>query len=195
MMKVAILTGLLVTAAIAGAAVAQGKPRCADDSRACMEAAARAYINALVTHDGSAVPLAPNVRRTENALTNARGANEVRESFVRTDMVESVKDVRLFVDGAKGEVIAFFLLNVDLKDTNGGGQSSTKAGGTEYEVAVTKPAGTYTVHEAERFRIRRGLIEEIEIIAHVEDGKGQGSGWPVERVKVKAPAQEKDGAK
>ena len=162
---------------------------CTDNSRGCLEAAARSYIDGLVRHSGADVRLAPIVRRTENALTNARGADEVRESFVRTTMVEGAKDVRFYVDVAKGEVIAFFLLDVDLKATEGGGQSSTRAGKTEYEVAVTKPAGTYTVHEAERFRIRNGLIEEIEIIAHVEDGKGLGSGWPVERVKVKAPAK------
>lgn len=171
------------------ASTATMRPPCTENSRACMERVARAYIDGLVSHDGSKVPLAPNVRRTENALTNAKGAGEVRESFVRTDMVESTTGVRLFVDPEKGEVIAFFLLNVDLKASKGGGDTTTKAGDTEYEVAVTKPAGTYTVHEAERFRIRNGLIEEIEIIAHVEDGKGQGSGWPVERTKVKGAAK------
>ena len=179
----------MAMAASLAAKPAAAAPRCTDAGRACLESVARAYIDGLLSHSGAAVPLAPNVRRTENALTNARGPHEVRESFVRTDMVESAKDVRLYVDTAKGEVIAFFLLNVDLKATNGGGQASTKAGNTEYEVAVTKPAGTYTVHEAERFRIRKGLIEEIEIIAHVEDGKGLGSGWPVERVKVKGEAK------
>jgi hypothetical protein len=152
---------------------------CTDNSRACMEAVARSYIDALVSHDGSRIPLAPDVRRTENALTNAKGEAEVRESFVRTTMVESTSNIRFFTDVDQRQVVAFFLLNVDLKaqDAN----STTKAGNTEYKVAVTKPAGTYTVHEAERFHIVDGKIREIEIIAHVEDGKGQGSGWPVER--------------
>lgn len=166
------------------AAPASAAPGCTDAGRACLESVARSYIDGLIVHKGDGVLVAPTVRRTENALTNARGADEVRESFVRTDMVESAKDVRLYVDTAKGEVIAFFLLNVDLKASNGGGDTATKAGKTQYEVAVTKPAGTYTVHEAERFKIVRGKITEIEIIAHVEDGKGQGSGWPIERTKV-----------
>ncbi|WP_404479949.1 hypothetical protein [Novosphingobium sp. BL-52-GroH] len=152
---------------------------CKEKTRACLESVARSYIDALVSHDGSKIPLTPDVRRTEQGLTNAKGEHEVRESFVRTNMVESTTDVRLYTDVAKGEVIAFFLLNVDLKEADA--NATTKAGDTDYKVAVTKPAGTYTVHEAERFGIVGGKIREIEIIAHVEDGKGQGSGWPVER--------------
>lgn len=152
---------------------------CVQKDRMCLESIARSYIDALVSHDGSKIPLAANVRRTEQGLTNAKGDHEVRESFVRTNMVESTSDVRLYTDVAKGEVIAFFLLNVDLKAVDA--TATTKAGNTDYKVAVTKPAGTYTVHEAERFRIVGGRIQEIEIIAHVEDGKGLGSGWPVER--------------
>lgn len=171
---------------LSGAAVAAPpKPICRDATRTCLEATARSYIDALVSHDGSRIALAPNVRRTENALTNARGEHEVRESFARTHMVERARELRLFTDVQKGEVVAFFLLDVDLKPETGGGDSTTKAGDTEYKVAVTKPAGTYTVHEAERFAIRNGLIAEIEIIAHVEDGKGQGGGWPVPRTEVK----------
>lgn len=184
---------LLAGTALIGAAepASTAKPGCTAQTRACLEAIARSYIDGLINHDGSKIPLAANVRRTENALTNARGANEVRESFARTTMVEGAKEVRLFTDVAKGQVIAFFLLDVDLKPETGGGSGSTKAGDTEYKVAVTKPAGTYTVHEAERFRIVAGRITEIEIIAHVEDGKGQGGGWPVERVEVIKPEPKK----
>lgn len=167
------------------------KLRCTDASRACLESVARTYIDGLVSHSGAKVPLAPTVRRTENALTNARGPDEVRESFVRTTMVERARDIRLFVDVAKGDVIAFFALDIDLKDHNGGGSGTTRAGNTEYEVAVTKPAGTYTVHEAERFHIKRGLIHEIEIIAHVEDGKNKGTGWPIERPTPSKPVPAK----
>ncbi|MDH7973231.1 hypothetical protein QH494_13665 [Sphingomonas sp. AR_OL41] len=179
----------LVGAAPPVAAPGDVKPPCVDTGRACLEAVARTYIDGLLAHSGAKIPLAPDARRTENALTNARG-EEIRESFVRTDMIEAIKDIRFYTDVSKGEVVAFFLLDIDLKEHNGGGQSTTMAGGTEYRVAITKPAGTYTVHEAERFRIKNGLIHEVEIIAHVEDGKGQGSGWPVERdAAVTAPAK------
>lgn len=184
MPKIMLLAAAL-TAAPAAAAPLAG---CTAQTRACLEAVARTYVDALVSHDGAAIPLAPDVRRTENALTNAKGPHEVRESFARTTMVEGAKDVRMFTDVASGNVLVIFLLDVDLKAADAG--SVTRSGDTEYKVAVTKPAGTYTVHESERFRIVRGRIHEIEIVAHVEDGKGLGSGWPVERdaaVKKDAP--------
>lgn len=187
--SVPLLLAAALVAIMSGTAHAtptKAKPGCTDSGKACLEAVAQSYIDALVSHDGSKVPLAPNVRRTENGLTNAKGPNEVRESFVRTHMVESAADIRMFTVPERGEVVVFFLLNVDLKEADA--TATTKAGDTEYKVAVTKPAGTYTVHEAERFKIVRGQISEIEIIAHVEDGKNQGSGWPVERdAAVKKP--------
>ena len=190
-LPLAIVASVASVASVALPQTSIAKPACTDASRACLESVARAYIDGLVAHGGAKVPLAATVRRTENALTNARGASEVRESFVRTDMIERARDIRLFVDVAKGDVVAYFALDIDLKDHNGGGSGTTRAGNTEYEVAVTKPAGTYTVHEAERFHIRRGLIHEIEIIAHVEDGKGKGTGWPVERPTPSKPVPAK----
>lgn len=155
------------------------RPPCTDNSKACIEKVAKLYIDALVSHDGSKLPLAPHVRRSENGLTNAKTAYEVRESFVRTNMVEGTRDIRFWTDPAKSETIVFFLLDVDLKAADA--LSTTKSGDTEYKVATTVPEGTYTVHETERFKVEKGYITEIEIVAHVEKGKGQGSGWPVER--------------
>jgi hypothetical protein len=183
----AALPALACAAAPAGRADVSPPPPCTDNSAACLEKVARMYVDALISHDGSQLPLAPNIRRTENALTNAEGAYAVRESFARTHMVEKVRDADFFVDTAKGEVLGFFVLDVDLKAADA--EATTKAGDKEYKVAVTVPEGTYTVHEAERFKIVKGMITEIEIIAHVEKGKGAGSGWPVSRNKeVEAPA-------
>ncbi len=176
-----LLLPLVMAGAVPASAATPAEARCVADSRVCLEAVAMSYIQALVSHDGSKIPLAPDVRRTENALTNAKGISEVVESFARTDMVKSTADVRMYTDVAKGEVVAFFLLNVDLKQGAGGGDVATKAGHSQYKVAVTVPAGTYTVHEAERFKIVAGKIHEIEIIAHVESPKNLGSGWPVAR--------------
>lgn len=176
-----ILLPLAPVDVVPAAAATSAQVGCVANSRACLEAVAMSYVHALVSHDGSKIPLAPDVRRTENALTNAQGINEVVESFARTVMVKSTADVRMYTDVAKGEVVAFFLLNVDLKQGAGGGDVATKAGHSQYKVAVTVPAGTYTVHEAERFKIVAGKIHEIEIIAHVESPKNLGSGWPVAR--------------
>ena len=163
-------------------------PPCTARTAACLQKIANLYLEALRTHDGSKLPLAASVRRTENALTNARGPFEVRESFARTHMIEAIRDARFYTDVEKGEVVVYFRIDVDLKAADA--DSKTKAGDTEYKVAVTVPAGTYTIHESERFRVVRGVIQEIEIIAHVETGKNAGSGWPVPRDPV-VPATEK----
>lgn len=176
------LAGLALSAGlIGGTATAQPalSPPCRDASHACLEAIGRLYITALTTHDGSALPLAPDVRRTENALTSARGASEVRESFARTTMIKRIRDIRPYCDARRGEVIFFFVTDVMLTSAElGGGR------GPDDKTAVTVPPGTYTIHEAERFRIAKGLITEIEILAHVEDGLGHGSGWPDARAAI-----------
>lgn len=162
------------------AAAATVEPPCTDAGEACLRSIASLYLEALLSHDGSALPLAPDVRRTENALTNASGEHEVRESFARTHMVEAVRDPRFFIDARSGDVVVFFAIDVDLSEADANA-TTTKAGGSEYKVAVTVPRGTYTVHETERFHIVHGAITEIEIVAHVETGKGGGSGWPIAR--------------
>ena len=157
-------------------------PPCTDSSPTCLKSIAQLYLAALLSHDGSKVPLAPNVRRTENALTNAIGEHEVRESFVRTHMVEAVREPRFIIDAAAGEVVVLFRIDVDLKEADAK-DTTTRAGNSEYKLAVTVPSGTYTVHESERFKIVNGYITEIEIVAHVEKGKGAGAGWPIARPK------------
>ena len=103
-------------------------PPCTSNTAACLEQIARLYVDALVSHDGSKLPLAPNVRRTENALTNARGPYEVRESFARTHMVEAAHDPRMFVDTRSGDVVVFFRLDIDLKDSGGRGRQDDQGG-------------------------------------------------------------------
>jgi hypothetical protein len=175
-----IVLPLLIISSAPTFAADEPRPPCTSNATACLEKIGRLYIDALLSHDGSKIPLAANVRRTENALNNARGPHEVRESFVRTDMVKQARDIRFWANEKTGDVVFFFRLDIDLtKDQIGDG--TTRAGNTDYKVSVSVPAGTYTIHEAERFRIDRGLITEIEIISHVETGRGGGSGWPVER--------------
>ena len=46
-------------------------------------AAATAYIDALVTHDGDAVPFAPNCTRVEQGMKNGFSGNHLRRSLNR----------------------------------------------------------------------------------------------------------------
>ncbi len=172
----------LCALSVGPASAAEGPPPpCTDSSSACLTRIGQMYVDALLSHDGSKLPLAPDIRRTENALTNARGPAEVRESFVRTNMVKAARDVRAYADEKKGEVVFFFSIDVDLGAKDVSADGTTRAGGSDYKTAVTVPPGTYTVHEAERFKIVRGMITQIEIIAHVENGYGLGTGWPTDR--------------
>ena len=187
-LKLLSLTAVLALAGTTASAAAapSPKPPCTTSSPACLEKIGRLYISALLSHDGSGLPLAPDIRRTENALTNARGPTEVRESFAHTGMVKAAREIRAYVDEKKGDVIFFFVIDVDLGQKDVAADGATQAGGTRYKTAVTVPAGTYTVHEAERFKIKKGMIQDIEIMAHVENGKGQSSGWPISRDPVVA---------
>jgi hypothetical protein len=169
--SIAILAALAASPAFAEPA----DPSCADGSRQCLLAAATAYIDGLLSHDGSKVPLASDVRRTENGLVNANGESEVRASFAETKMVKAARNLRFIVDEQQHQIVAYFLIDIALA---GPAQSETKAGDKRYKVAVSVPGGSYTVHEAERFLIDDGLIKEIEIIAHVEKGSGGSSAWP-----------------
>ena len=101
-----------------------------------MIAVATRYLDALVSHDGSDVPFAPDCRRTELGNNTGASADEIR-AHLATEIMHGItgyRDARWFVEG--DDVIAFYVLD---------------AYGT-------------TVDIAERFRIRDGLIHEIEAI-------------------------------
>jgi hypothetical protein len=168
------LSAALLCASTANATTAPAAA-CSDQSRACLDSIARLYIGALVSHDGSGLPLADNARRTENGLVNANGADELRESFVHTQMVRRARGIRLITDEQKGEVVAFYLLEIVLDKEPSG---ETQAGGSTYKNAVNVPAGSYTVLEAERFKVKSGRLVEVEVIGHVENGLSGRSGWP-----------------
>lgn len=139
---------------------AQPKARCTDASRRCVISAASKYIEALVSHDGSQVPTAPNARRTENGLETATSGEEIRNDLTTNQGDRAIyqsRDIRWFVDGT--QAIAYYLL-----DTSAPGTSSPH---------------TATVHLAERFKVVRGLIQEIEAIFWVTPGPTPASSqWP-----------------
>ena len=94
------------------------------------------YLDALVSHDPSAVPLAPGCTRTEQGRNTGRHAAAIREQLGSEIMsgITAHRDARWFVDG--DEVVAFYVLE----------------------------AYGRTIDIAERFTIRDGSIHEIEAI-------------------------------
>lgn len=86
--------------------------------------AADAYLDALVSHDASAVPFAPDVLRIENGLTTGRSADEIRSDLntsAKYKIITGLRD-RKYTEGepsADGTVTenVDYRLNVGVFDT------------------------------------------------------------------------------
>lgn len=122
-----------------------------DADRGRIIAAASRYLDALVSHDPSDVPLAPGAWRTEEGRNSGLGAEDIRQRMKSDQMntITAIRDVRWYVDGP--EAIALYLID----------------------------AAGATVHTAERFRVVDGLIEEIEAIFFISPVVQQNR-WPVD---------------
>jgi hypothetical protein len=107
-------------------------------------AAASCYLEAIVSHDPSAVPFAPHARRLEQGQPDGDTPDEIREALrsSRMDPVLEMGPVRWIVEEDSDQAVAFFELDLE----HGG-----------------------TCRLAERFRVRDGLIEEIEAIFVIDD--------------------------
>ena len=160
---------------LASAQAQQVAGACTDDSRECMIAAAASYLEGIVHHDGSRVPFAPEVIRTEQGKITGRGAAELRSSLAKELDSTSYSNTRFFVDEKQHDVIYFTLLRISAAD-------SLTAPGREPRLS-TKPM---TIHLAERFKVEHGRITEIEAIYSPEIGTSDGqSGWPASQISQK----------
>ena len=119
-------------------------------SREEMIAVASTYLDALVSHDASAVPLAPNCWRTEEGKNSGVGADDIR-TRIKSEVMHGIsgyRDLRWWVDG--DDVIAFYMLD---------------AGATAQIV--------------ERFRVIDGVLHEIEAVFYIHPGANVDR-WPVD---------------
>jgi len=116
------------------------RPARAPTPRAGVLAACQAYLDALVSHDASGVPLAPDCWRIENGADTGGSGGAIAEGLEAPimQMVAGVDDVRWYVEG--DEAAAFFLLRIQAGERRG------------------------TCHIAERFRVRDGELIEIESV-------------------------------
>jgi hypothetical protein len=165
------LRSLLVATAVVGAGAAlpstvSARPSktaapkpCTDSSRACVIEAANTYLKALISHDATQIRLAPNARRTENGMATGDNAAAIRKSLTPPTPDQSnvaMRQKRWWVEGENA--ICYYLL-----DTS---------------TIPPTPLHTTTTHIAERFRVRNGLIYEIEAIFWASPGSTpEGSGW------------------
>ncbi len=107
-----------------------------------VEAAEKYLFHGLVEHDGSKVPLAENVVRTEQGRDTGAGRDGLTLALSHEVMnvITGIRNVRWIVEG--DQAVAFYDLDVTTSD---------------------RP-----VLIAERFRVVDGLITEIEAIFHAQ---------------------------
>ena len=140
---------LVAAAALVGVS-SLGAPaaRAAGCDRDCRIDAANTYLAALVSHDGSDVPLHPDAWRIENGGQSGDGAENIRAGLSSPIMyvITGIRDLRWYAEGS--DVVAVYFLDT-----------------------VTSP--TYIV---ERFRVDDdGLITEIEANFYIDiPGYAQG---------------------
>jgi hypothetical protein len=101
---------LAAVAALAGAAPASAAPACDDD---CRIGAARAYVEALASHDASQVPLHPDATRVEAGIRTGFSGEQIRfdlEHGPQFRLIKEVRDARFATDGET--VVADFALEL-----------------------------------------------------------------------------------
>lgn len=112
-------------------------------NRAEIIAAAAKYLEAIVSHDPSEVPFAEHAQRIEQGQPHGDTPDEIRAGLRASamDVVTGMGPVRWVVEEASDQAVAFFEVSL----SHGG-----------------------TCRLAERFRVRSGLIEEIEAIFTID---------------------------
>jgi hypothetical protein len=116
-------------------------------------ATASAYLHALVSHDGGAVPLAPHAWRVENGRGSGDSGPEIASALGLEIMhvVTAVRDLEWFVED--DTAIVFYTIDVDLgRLPNAPDDAPTSA----------KRLG-------ERFRVHDGMVAEIEAVIPATD--------------------------
>ena len=117
--------------------------------RAEIIAAATKYLEAIVSHDPSGVPFAERAWRVEQGQPHGDGPDAIRAGLRSSamDVVTGMGPVRWIVEEQSDQAVAFF----EVRLAHGG-----------------------TCRLAERFRVRRGRIEEIEAIFTIDDRPMRG---------------------
>jgi len=116
---------------------------------------ASSYLDALVTHDGSAVPLAPRAWRIENGHNSGDSGPDIASALGADIMhvVTGVRDLEWTVED--DTAIVFYTLDVDLARLPG--------------AAVGAPSQPSAKRLGERFRVHDGQLAEIEVVIPATD--------------------------
>jgi len=122
-------------------------------SRQSVIDAASAYLAALVSHDGSGVPLAPNAWRVENGRNSGDTGPEIASALGIEIMhvIAGVRDEQWYVED--DTAVVFYTIDVDLGRLPNAPADAAKS---------AKRLG-------ERFRVVDGMIAEIEAVIPATD--------------------------
>ena len=106
---------------------------------------AQSYLDSLLTHEASAVPLAEHAYRIENGAYMGSTGAEIRAALEHSsmDFIDRIEDLRWYA--APGSAVAFYTLYVDAGD-----------------------AGQVVCRIGERFRVFGGELVEIEVVIATE---------------------------
>lgn len=157
----ATVTGLLASL-MAAAGAAHAATAC---GRTCLEGFVDQYLDAVLAHDPARLPLAPDVKFTENGQKLQPG-----DGLWRTLTARGTYDRRyVSVDPERGLVLSFAFFDHSAGDTR---TFQTPAGRT----VTAGPAQPWTWELAEAFRIENGKIHQIMAIME-RVPYGMNSGW------------------
>ncbi|WP_232839586.1 MULTISPECIES: hypothetical protein [Nocardia] len=109
MKRVSVLTGAVLAATGLCSGITSAAPHSTDTPRA---AVARAYIDALVSHDASAVPFAPDATRVEAGLQTGYSGPQLANDLnhgVQYRVIQGIRD--LTIDEAGDVVTTRYLLD------------------------------------------------------------------------------------
>lgn len=97
--QVAVLSVALAAAADLGTGIAAATPTPGDSPKVAI---ARAYIDALLTHDASNVPFAPGATRIEAGLQTGTSGPQLTQDLdhgVQYSVIQNIHDIRMSEDG------------------------------------------------------------------------------------------------
>jgi hypothetical protein len=137
------------------AQAADAVPLCVKKTRPCYEKTARAYFRAILEGKADRVPLAANVRVTEQGHVVATSRADFLKEFKATGATKGLRNMRMLVDVTTGQVAVLVLANVRMRG---------------------KPP--FTVRRIQRLKIERGLITEVELIIFLD--ANPAALWPNE---------------
>src|SRR5687768_5348604 len=102
------IRALVAAAALAGVVAGTPAARAAGCDRDCRIDAANTYLAALVSHDGSDVPLHPDAWRIENGGQSGEGAEDIRAGLSSPIMyvITGIRDLRWYAEGR--DVVAVY---------------------------------------------------------------------------------------